>query len=125
MNEKRHKKCGCKESKNICLNCTLRSINDLDQLKQEFPELKYIEGCSLYKGDSELPEVGQIVDVNSKRIKPENYQVWEKDGKKELLVKTSQGEIKCVGEAKKKDGKQVLPHNIIILHKSEMKEFLS
>ena len=65
------------------------------------------------------------MDVNSKRIKPENYQVWEKDGKKELLVKTSEGEIKCIGEAKQKDGKQVLPHNIIILQKFEMEEFLS
>ena len=65
------------------------------------------------------------MDMNSKTIKPANYQVWEKDGKKELLVKASEGEIRCVGEAKKKDGKQVLPHSIIILQKSEMEEFLS
>ena len=83
----------------------MRRINNSDQLKQEFPELKEIEGYSLYKDGVELSEVGQIVDVNSNTMKTEDYQVWEKEGKKELLVKTSKGEIKCVGEAKQKDGK--------------------
>ena len=54
----------------------------MDQLKDEFSELKSIEDCSLYKGESELPSVGLVVDVNSKTIKPEKYQVWAKDGKK-------------------------------------------
>ena len=86
----------------------------------------HIKHCSIYKGITEIPEVGLIIDVNSKKITAEKYQIWEEDGVKSFLIKPDK-KIKCISEVKMEDEKwdyQKLLGGFIILFKPELESFL-
>ena len=92
LNEKRHRECQ-KCRKKICLECMLRSIKTIRQLKHEFPELKEIDNCSIYKGKGQFPKLGLIADLNSKKVMIKRYQAWEREGVRVLLTKSHKGKV--------------------------------